>query len=167
MRPPHTWFMPKEPGRAIDPPGGACEHLEGDLHRHVVVPGPLEDLIPLADRVQRLATDDVDGADALTVVHGGFRDAVAGLDVVRADQAGVFGCEVAVLDERHHQTRGRWRHRDGLPYLAVWPQHVHHALIADLDSGGEAAARDIPRRWCPDAARDFADHTPVIANRVD
>src|SRR6195256_264718 len=105
MRPTQTWFMPKVPGRAIDP-------------------GPLEDLIPLADRVQRLATDDVDGADALTVVHGGFRDAVAGLDVVRAAQAGVFGWEAAVLDERHHQTRGRCRHRDGLPYLAVGHQHV-------------------------------------------
>src|SRR3954468_14453647 len=91
MRPIQTWFMPKVPGRAIDPSGGACAHLEGDLHRHVVVPGPLEDLIPLADRVQRLATDDVDGADALTVVHGGFRDAVAGLDVVRADQPGFLG----------------------------------------------------------------------------
>src|SRR4029078_3682821 len=97
MRPTQTWFMPKVPGRPIDPPGGACTHLEGDLHRHVVLPGPFEDLIPLADRVQRLATDDVDGADALTVVHGGFRDAVAGLGVVGAEPAGVFGCEISGL----------------------------------------------------------------------
>src|SRR5690242_6566816 len=99
MRPTQAWFMPKVPGRAIDPPGWPYAHRGGDLHRHIVVPGPLEDLIPLADRVQSLATDDVDGADALAVVHDGFRDAVAGLDVVRTDQAGVFGCEVAVLDE--------------------------------------------------------------------
>src|SRR3954469_12476999 len=124
MRPIQTWFMPKVPGRAIDPSGGACAHLEGDLYRHVVVPGPLEDLIPLADRVQRLATDDVDGADALTVVHGGFRDAVAGLDVVRADRAWVCGCEVAVLDNRPPQPGARSRHRDGPPYLAVGHQHV-------------------------------------------
>src|SRR6476659_5824752 len=59
MRPTQTWFMPKVPGRAIDPPGGACAHLEGDLHRHVVVPGTLEGLIPLADRVQRLGPEHV------------------------------------------------------------------------------------------------------------
>src|ERR1700752_4528928 len=105
MRPTQPWFMPKVPGRAIDPPGGACAHLEGDLHSHVVVPGPLEDLIPLADRFQRLSIDVVYGADALAVVHDGFRDAGAGLDVVLADQAGFLGCDVAVLYELQIQTR--------------------------------------------------------------
>src|SRR5260370_37371386 len=102
MGPTQAGLRPKVPGRAIDPPGGACAHLEGDLHRHVVIPGPLEDLIPLADRVQRLATDDVDGADALTVVDGGFLDAVAELDVLVAAQVRDFGGGVAALETRPH-----------------------------------------------------------------
>src|SRR3981189_3273227 len=160
MRPTQTWFMPKVPGRAIDPPGGACAHLEGDLHRHIVVPGPLEDLIPLADRVQRLATDDVDGADALTVVHGGFRDAVAGPAGGGAGPAGagVCGRGVAVLENRPPQPGGRRRHRDALPYLAVGHQHVglcEHDHIRIYEPGAAVVGLR-PVELC-------VSHPPVVA----